>query len=128
MQVEYLWGHRLWAAPEVMPRTYYPDNASVSVQVEGEAVTFLSPIETTTHLQKAITVKFIADAPNQAEGDPSHHQSKSMGGATSTLVAHCHGRRGVGIMPLPKHRSHDKVLLPTHTLALWSYTDLSDPR
>ena len=121
-------GHRLWAAPEVMPRTYYPDNASVSVQVEGEAVTFLSPIETTTHLQKAITVKFIADAPNQVEviHTITNHNLWAVELAPWSLTVMAEG--GVGIMPLPKHRSHDKVLLPTHTLALWSYTDLSDPR
>ena len=25
-------GHRLWVAPEVMPNTYYPDNAPVEIE------------------------------------------------------------------------------------------------
>src|SRR5690242_10257096 len=29
-------GHRLWAAPEEMPRTYYPDNEPIECEVVSE--------------------------------------------------------------------------------------------
>src|SRR5690606_35403023 len=35
---------------------------------------------------------------------------------------------GMGILPLPPRGTHPEDLLPTSTLTLWSYTDLSDPR
>jgi hypothetical protein len=35
---------------------------------------------------------------------------------------------GVGILTLPVRGPHPEFLLPTSTLSLWPYTDLSDPR
>ncbi len=35
---------------------------------------------------------------------------------------------GVGIMTLPARGPHPEFLLPTSTLSIWPYTDLSDPR
>lgn len=121
-------GHRLWAAPEVMPRTYYPDNNPVSVQVNGEAVTFVSPIEETTRLQKSITVQFVQGTTNQVEviHTITNHHSWSVEFAPWALTVMASG--GVGIMPFPAHQSHDAVLLPTHSLTLWAYTNMADPR
>ena len=34
----------------------------------------------------------------------------------------------MGILPLPPRGSHEENLLPSNTLTLWSYTDMSDPR
>ena len=31
-------GHRLWHAPEVMPRTYQEDNAPVEAEMQGETL------------------------------------------------------------------------------------------
>ena len=31
-------------------------------------------------------------------------------------------------MPLPPRRSHEESLLPTSAIALWAYTDMTDPR
>ena len=36
-------GHRLWTAPEAMPRSYSPDNEPVDVQISGGTVT-LTPV------------------------------------------------------------------------------------
>src|SRR5436189_3236275 len=50
-------GHRLWAAPEEMPTTYYPDNDRLEVESIGlHAVSLKAPIEQTTKLQKEIRV------------------------------------------------------------------------
>jgi len=35
---------------------------------------------------------------------------------------------GVGILPLPPRGPHPEFILPTTTISLWPYTDLSDPR
>jgi hypothetical protein len=35
---------------------------------------------------------------------------------------------GAAIMPLPPRRSHQESLLPTSAIALWAYTDMTDPR
>ena len=41
-------GHRLWHAPEAMPRTYHPDNESVQFEIVGDTITLTQAIETTT--------------------------------------------------------------------------------
>src|SRR5438105_15948158 len=38
-----LGGHRLWYAPEVMERTYWPDNEPVSVEATATGVAFTAP-------------------------------------------------------------------------------------
>src|SRR5512139_2901919 len=47
-------GHRLWHAPEAIPRTYYPDNSPVQWQSEGEGVRVTTPAEPTTGIAKAM--------------------------------------------------------------------------
>lgn len=49
-------GHRLWVAPEEKVRTYHPDNNPVGWQVENSKVLLVAPTETTTGLQKALTI------------------------------------------------------------------------
>src|SRR5947209_869066 len=38
-------GHRLWIAPEEMPKTYFPDNAPVEYEVDGQWHVFTAPQE-----------------------------------------------------------------------------------
>ena len=49
-------GHRLWSAPEHMPRSYSPDNEPVDVQVSGRTVTLTQAVEPKTGIQKILTV------------------------------------------------------------------------
>src|SRR5215475_16008483 len=50
-------GHRLWTAPEAMPRTYSPDNSPIKFAIEGkETVRLTQPVEFATGIQKEITV------------------------------------------------------------------------
>ena len=53
-------GHRLWAAPEAVPRTYAPDNRPVDVKIEGTVLRATQPVEPTTGLQKQIVVQMSA--------------------------------------------------------------------
>ena len=38
-------GHRLWHAPEAMPRTYFPDHEGLEVQTLEDGVRLLQPVE-----------------------------------------------------------------------------------
>ena len=54
-----MWGgHRLWAAPEAKPRSYWPDNDPVEAKVVGAyTVRLIPPFEENTHIQKEMIVK-----------------------------------------------------------------------
>ena len=56
-------GHRLWHAPEVMPRTYYPDNHPVQHDWDGTTLTLTPPEEATNHLQLSIAVTMDPEKP-----------------------------------------------------------------
>ena len=49
-------GHRLWTAPEDMPRSYSPDNGPVEATVTGATVRLVQPIEPQTGIVKELTV------------------------------------------------------------------------
>src|SRR5262245_65579577 len=50
-------GHRFWAAPEAMPRTYSPDSSPIQFKIEGNnSIRLIQPIEPKSGIQKEITV------------------------------------------------------------------------
>ncbi len=120
-------GHRLWHAPEVRPRTYAPDNDPVTVRETAEGITFTQPVEALTGIQKEIVISF----PALAGTVRVTHRLRNLGLwpvelAPWALSVMAPG--GTAIIPLPERASHKDHLLPGSVLALWRYTDLSDPR
>ncbi|HVF10243.1 MAG TPA: hypothetical protein VNA16_05545 [Abditibacteriaceae bacterium] len=120
-------GHRLWHAPEVKPRTYFPDNAPVQIEEHPGFVRLIQDVETTTDIQKEIDIYLATD---EARVKVTHRLRNTGMWAVqlapwspSVLTT-----GGVAIIPLPPRGSHDELLLPTNTLTLWAYTDMSDPR
>ncbi|MCR4406361.1 MAG: DUF4380 domain-containing protein [Anaerolineae bacterium] len=118
-------GHRLWHAPEDKVRTYYPDNLPVEILAENGVVRTIQPPETTTGIQKEITL--LLKGPNQVE---VRHSLRNVGLwpvelAPWALSVMAPG--GLGIIPQPT-RAHPDRLLPNRTLALWPYTDMADAR
>ena len=121
-------GHRLWAAPEANPRSYVPDNDPVTVEQLGDLGVRLTPAaESPTGIAKSLTI--ILD--ESGSGASVLHTITNNGlwdvelaPWALTIVA----PGGEAIVPQEPYRSHSENLLPARTLALWSYTDLSDPR
>jgi len=123
-------GHRLWVAPET-PRTYYPDNAPVTVTRRDEAVVFTAPPETSapaTNLQKEIEIN-LAESGAQVTVT---HRIRNVGEEPTEMAPWAlsvMAGGGTAILPLPpKAPMSPSRLLPEGVLALWSYTDLADPR
>ncbi len=120
-------GHRLWHAPENKPRTYYPDNVAVKLEETGDVVRVTQPIETTTGIEKQIDFRMAEDKPMvKVTHRMINHNLWAVEFAAWALSVMTTG--GVGILPLPPRGSHSEVLLPTNSLTLWAYTDMSDPR
>jgi hypothetical protein len=120
-------GHRLWHAPEAMPRTYCPDNGPVEIQVYADFIRLIQPVEATTGIQKEMDISLAVDRPHVRVV----HRLRNcllwpVEVAPWALSVMAPG--GVAILPLPPRGRHEEHLLPTGALVLWAYTDMSDPR
>jgi hypothetical protein len=121
-------GHRLWHAPEAHPRSYIPDNAPIEFKMHTKFASFTEPTEMETGIQKEIDIA--------VNPDKNHftviHRLYNRGLwpveiAPWAISAMATG--GKAIFPLPPRKPSDgKNLLPTTLLAIWEYSDLSDPR
>ncbi len=121
-------GHRLWAAPEIIPRTYYPDNDPVNVeQLGGGVVRFSPPEERENGIAKSI--EFALD-PAKAQVTVTHRIRNTGVWPVELAVwaLSVMDQGGVGILPLPPRGSHEDNLLPVNAMTFWAYTDMSDPR
>jgi hypothetical protein len=120
-------GHRLWHAPEDKTRTYAPDNSSIVVEDLNGKMRFSQPLATLTGIQKEIDI--VLD-PKAARATIIHRLwNKNLWTIDlAPWAISVMDRGGVGILPLPPRRTHDDDLLPSNTIAIWGYTDMSDAR
>ena len=123
-------GHRLWVSPEVA-RTYYPDNVPVAVERRDESFIFAAPPESEppgTNLQKEIEIK-LAETESRVTVT---HRIRNLGRKATRMAPWAisvMAGGGKAILPLsPRAPMSSDRLLPEGVLALWSYTDLADPR
>ena len=117
-------GHRLWHAPENMPRTYVPDDRPVDMIPSRFDLLATAPVEAETGIEKSIQVSLVVDKPQ-------------------VIVRHTLTNRGLwpmecapwaitqfktgGVAILPQSREQTEVL-PNRSLALWPYTDFASPQ
>jgi hypothetical protein len=120
-------GHRIWTAPEEVPRSYAPDNGPVDIRVDGDVLTATQPVEPTTGLQKEIAVKL---APAGTAVDVLHRIKNTLLWEieVSPWALSMMAPRGVGITGFPPRGKHPDMLPPTHPLVMWAFTNLADPR
>jgi hypothetical protein len=125
-------GHRLWVAPEATPRSYFPDNRPVEAKVEGKTLKLIAPPEldpsfkVNTAVQKAFEITMHPDGHVTVV-----HRVANVGlwpvelapWALSVMAS-----KGRAIIPAPEPRPHPQALLPVRPMAVWSYTNMADPR
>ncbi len=118
-------GHRLWHAPEDPERTYQPDNQPVDVQQTANQLQLTAPAERKTGIQKHLHL-----TPHETSITLDHIlTNQNLWDVTLAPWALTMLKPGAtAILPLPPRGSHEDNLQPTSRLALWAYTDLSDPR
>jgi hypothetical protein len=118
-------GHRLWHAPEHPVRTYAPDNDPIEWDWNGERLLLRQPTESRTGIQKEIEIR-----PNEREIQIVHRLINrnlwTVRLAAWALSVMTPG--GVALIPQEPYQPHPDALLPVRALALWAYTDISDPR
>ncbi len=114
-------GHRLWHAPESMPRTYFPDDGPVDVAKDGLRLSVTTQVEDETGIEKSIQIS-LAGSKAQVI---LHHMLTNRGPwqiecAPWAITQFRPG--GVAILPQSREQTD---FLPNRSLALWPYTDLT---
>lgn len=119
-------GHRLWHAPEEMPRTYAPDSAPVEVFAgKGGAYTFANGPEPLTGIAKSITIR-----PLKAERFEVTHTLINTNLwpvelAPWALSVMAPGGRAI----IPQHHATvPNNYAVDRSLHLWPYSKFNDPR
>lgn len=120
-------GHRLWHAPEIPNRTYFPDNQAVTVETLNDGVLLTAPVEKSTGIQKSIEIHLSPDTPCVTV----QHTLRNAGLwpvpiALWALTVLRPG--GVAIQAHPQRCLWPDSLLPSHTISLWGYACMTDPR
>lgn len=121
-------GHRLWAAPERRPATYFPDNGAVDWLRSGEhSVRVVAPEESSNGIRKEIE---IALQPTGTSVRVEHFITRTgteplqLGAWALTVMA----PRGIAFVPQPPVANHTRDVFPNRRWVAWPYTDLSDSR
>jgi len=119
-------GHRLWAAPEVFPRTYSPDNVPVAHEWDGTTLT-LRNSDVGNGLQKETRVTLSSTTPRVEVAHRIINRNPwAIELAPWALSVMAPGGRA--IYPQEDCRPHSDCLVPARPLVLWHFTDMSDPR
>jgi hypothetical protein len=120
-------GHRLWYAPEGDPRSYYPDNTPVRVEIEDTRVTLVQDIERHSQLEKAITVELAREGSRVSLVQTITNRGVfdvELAPWALTVMA----KGGRAILPHPPYVPHPTALAPARPLVMWPFTRMADPR
>ena len=121
-------GHRLWHSPEAKPRTYFPDNSPVEVTGDDAGlVRVVQPVEAATGIRKELDIRLAAKG---AAVEVVHRLVNAGPWAVELApwALSVMDAGGAGVVPVPPRGAHAEHLLPTHSLTMWAYTDMTDPR
>jgi hypothetical protein len=121
-------GHRLWVAPEEMPRSYAPDNEPVEHEIRDDReIRLVGKVEEETGLQKEIRVS-LGDGDRVTIG----HRIRNGRGRTAVLAPWAMtiaARGATAIVPQEPFQEYGpEALTPVRMMALWPWTHLGDPR
>jgi len=119
-------GHRLWHAPEAMPRTYIPDG-ELQITELPDGVLLESPTEPGTGIRKQIKLQLATDKPSLTlthtlTNDGLWAVELSPWAITQFRLG------GTVILPMPVGNSDPAGLLHNRQLSVWPYTRMNDPR
>ena len=119
-------GHRLWRAPEDVRYTYAPDNLPVASNWDGHSLKLTQSADAAGLIKE---IEIVLD-PERSRVSLLHRltnrnqASVELGPWAVTVMA----AGGRAILPHEPYRPHSESLLPVRSVALWSYTDMKDPR
>src|SRR5215211_6366822 len=120
-------GHRLWHAPEAMPRTYIPDIGELTITEIPRGVLLESPTEAGTGIRKGMEIRLAADQPSVT----LTHTLANDGFWPVELAPWAITQFRLGgtvILPMPVGNTDPAGLLHNRQFSLWPYARINDPR
>jgi hypothetical protein len=124
----HLWGgHRLWHAPEAMPRSYIPDDAGLAVEEWPGGARLSGPVEVATGIRKQIEIQLDPSAPALT----LTHRLENAGIWAVELAPWAITQLPLGgmvVLPQTVGPLDAANLLPNRQLVLWPYARWDDPR
>jgi hypothetical protein len=124
--VHLLGGHRLWAAPEIIERTYAPDDAPIKLGTLDDGARFIADPDL-AGIVKGLTITLAPDEARVTVG----HTLRNAGDAPVEIAVWALTMvplGGVALLPQPQGNVDPRGLLPNRYLTLWPYSDPTDPR
>jgi hypothetical protein len=121
-------GHRLWHAPEAIPRSSLPDNGGLTVEEHDDMVRLVQPVEPETHIVKSMEIRLHDDRPAVTVT----HELHLLGDAQPVELAPWAITQlplgGVAILPQRTGPADRDGVAPNRHVVLWPYTHWQDPR
>jgi hypothetical protein len=118
-------GHRLWHAPEALPRSYAPDNKPVKVDLSDDRIRLTCETEPETGIQKQMEISLrVDDKCATLVHKLTNHGPWPVQLAAWALTVLT--KEGFSFAPFPT--GDVKGLLPCGVLTIWPYVNWKDPR
>jgi hypothetical protein len=124
---EFVGGHRLWHAPEAMPRTYIPDAGELTITDLPDGISIEAQTEPGTGIRKRIEIRLAPDKPSIM----LTHILVNDGLWTVELAPWTITQFRLGgtvLLPVPVGNSDPAGLLHNRQFSFWPYARLNDPR
>jgi hypothetical protein len=120
-------GHRLWHAPEAMPRSYIPDEGRMVITDLPDGVIIETQTEPGTGIRKRIEIRLAAEKPSATLkhtliNDGLWPVELSPWAITQFRLG------GTAILPMPVGNADPAGLLHNRQFSLWPYSHINDPR
>ena len=120
-------GHRLWHAPEGIPRSYVPDNDPIKYEITDTGAVFYYNFEKETGMEKKYEVILSKDSSIvKVSHTITNRNVWPVECAPWALTIMAPGGRF--IMPNEPFIPHTDKLLPARPVVLWNYTNMADTR
>lgn len=120
-------GHRLWHAPEAMPRTYIPDTGELKIIDLPNGVILEAQTEAGTGIRKRIEICLAVDKPSVTLTHTLANDGLwAVEFAPWAITQFRLG--GTVILPMPVGNVDAAGLLHNRQMSFWPYTRLNDPR
>jgi len=126
-EYHYIGGHRLWYAPEAMPRSYVPDDDGLNISEIPDGLILDGKTEPDTGIHKSIEIRL---NPNQAQVSLTHTLiNEGLWDVELAPWAITMFRLGgVAILPAQPETVDVDDLLPNRHFSIWAYSKINDPR
>ena len=123
----YVGGHRLWYAPEAMPRSYVPDNDGVTISEFPDGVLLQGKQEIGSGIRKSIEIHLLPDH-SQVSLKHTLVNEGLWDVELAPWAITMFRLGGVAILPFQSEAVDMNDLLPNRRISLWPYSKINDPR